>query len=147
MSVRTKIVSVVLLFLLVLPLFTSSLNQGSVLGVNENINQGSVNTNEGQIGGGVIDNKTASSENADKPVKGLAVLDTQASTSVLAKNFTLASEITVTNGTKTSDLIVSKVDQSLATDTVLIVDEATFKTLGGDPKTQEKLEVSVTYAK
>jgi|GEM_PF-3579020 len=147
MSVRAKIVSLVLLFLLILPFFSNSLNQGSVLGVNENLSQGTVTTNEGQIGGGVIENKTESSDNADKQIKGFAVLDSKASTSVLAKSFTLASEIKVTNGNKTSDLIVSKVDEGLANDTVLIVNEETFKLLGGDPKTQEKLEVSVKYAK
>ena len=147
MSVKTKIVSLVLLFLLVLPLFTTSLNKGSVLGINENATLASLNSAEGQIGGGVIENKASSNHTLDKITKGLAVLDKQATTSVLAKNFSLASEITVISGTKTSDLIVSKVDQSLATDTVLILDEATFKALGGDPKTQEKLEVSVKYAK
>jgi hypothetical protein len=148
MSVKTKIISLVLLFLLVLPFFTSSLNQGSVLGVNENAATGNLGTGDGQIAGGVIENKTNSKDSTDKAVlKGLAVLDKQATTSVLSKDFALASEITVTNGTKTADLIVSKVDQSLASDTVLILDEITFKSLGGDPKTQEKLEVSVKYAK
>lgn len=148
MSVKTKIVSLFLLFLLALPLFTGSMNQGNVLGVNENAPKGTVNTDtDGSIAGGVMENKATKQDNADKVVKGLAVLDKQAKSSVVAKDFMLASEINVEVGDKQVDLIVSQVDQSLANGTILILDEATFKAIGGDPKTQEKLEVRVNYAK
>lgn len=145
MSIKIKIVSIFLLFLLIFPFFTNSLNKGNVLGVNEN--NTILNTQDGQIGAGVMENKATSQKTMAESVSGLAVFDKQAKTSVSAKNFSLASEITVTNKNKTLDLIVSNVDQNLSSGTVLILDEATFKSLGGDPKTQEKLEVTVAYAK
>jgi|688.fasta_scaffold33381_2 hypothetical protein len=146
MQNKTKFISFLLLILLALPLVINPTRQGSVLGVQENTDQniqvGLQESNNGQIGEGVMENKLKNSS-SDDLIKGYAVLDKQAKSSVTAKNIALASEIKVQNDQKTAELIVSNVDSGLAEDVVLVVDEKTFESLGGDSKNQDKVLVTI----
>jgi uncharacterized protein YwbE len=146
MQNKTKFISFLLLILLALPLVINPTRQGSVLGVQENTDQNIQvdlqDSNNGQIGEGVMENKLKNSS-SDDLIKGYAVLDKQAKSSVTAKNIALASEIKVQNDQKTAELIVSNVDSGLAEDVVLVVDEKTFESLGGDSKNQDKVLVTI----
>lgn len=146
MQNKTKFISFLLLILLALPLVINPTRQGSVLGVQENTDQkiqsNLQGSNNGQIGEGVMENKLKSNS-SDDLIKGYAVLDKQAKSSVTAKNIALASEIKVQNDQKTAELIVSNVDNGLAKDVVLVVDQKTFESLGGDSKNQDKVLVTI----
>lgn len=146
MQNKTKFISFLLLILLALPLVINPTRQGSVLGVQENTDQriqsNLQGSNNGQIGEGVMENKLKSNS-SDDLIKGYAVLDKQAKSSVTAKNIALASEIKVQNDQKTAELIVSNVDNGLAEDVVLVVDQKTFESLGGDSKNQDKVLVTI----
>lgn len=143
---KTKFISFLLLILLALPLVINPTRQGSVLGVQENTTQKpQVNTQDsdgGKIGQGVMENKLKSNTQTAS-IKGFAILDKKAKSSVTAKNLSLASEVQVQHGDKKYDLIVSNVDDGLADDVVLAVDETVFKNLGGNPDTQDKILVSI----
>jgi hypothetical protein len=146
MHTKTKFISFLLLVLLALPLVINPTRQGSVLGIQENTAQKpQINTQDsdsGKIGEGVMENKLKNNPQSNS-TKGFAILDKKAKSSVTAKKFSLASEIQVQSGDKKSDLIVSNVDEGLADDVVLAVDENVFKNLGGNPETQDKILITI----
>ena len=145
MSFKTKILSLFLAALLVVPALLSPINNGSVKGVVEDrrqINGSSISNKKGEIAGGVIDYKN-SSDALENEQQGLAILDLNAKASVSTNKFALASEIVVIGQDKTQDLIISNTDVELATDVLLSLDKVTFESLGGDSSKESEIKVVV----
>lgn len=151
MSPKSRIFALVLVVLLVVPFLVRSEQTGSVLGVLED-NTGTVATvgdGNGQIAGGVLENKFTIGETNSESVglKGLAVLDQSALVAVNTDKFALASEVEITYGDITIDKIVGNNKQVLSTGQVVILDEKTFRELGVDPTVQTSIEVNIKAAK
>ena len=147
MSLKTKILSLFLAAILVIPFLMNPINNGDVRGVVEDrrlSNSSSANSKGGEIAGGVIDYKSGTQEEAqNQEVKGIAILNLEAQTPVATNKFPLASEIIVQSGQSTVDLVVSNIDANLPTDVILSLDKETFELLGGDSATQSEIDVVV----
>lgn len=146
MSLKMKIISLVLLALLVLPVVMTPQQRGSVLGVIEsNTGQLPISENRiGEIGSGALDVRTTDlSSNSDKVFSGKAEWDENTRSQVTSDKFPLGRTVKVTAGDKTLNLVVGDV-RVLPTDTLLVLNQKTFEQLGGDPKTQKNIEVTVS---
>lgn len=173
MSLKTKLFSLVIVGLLILPILISPSKTGQVLGVNDqatgsvggdtssseqNNNQktadsGTTQTNSeilkqakvGEIASGVRDVKNEDNSTAPVPASltGKIIWDENVKTPVSTDKFGLGSSIKVVNGDKTLKLVVSNT-RILSTDTILVLDKKTFLALGGDlEKGELTAEVSV----
>ena len=166
MSFKTKLFSLIIVGLLLLPIFISPQKTGQVLGTREGV-QPEVSSNPqpgsqitsnteskiqndtlrqakvGEIGSGIRDVKSAETQ-AQSPVtfKGKAIWDANAKSSVATDKFSLGSGIKVVRGGKTLDLVVGS-GRVLATDTILVLDKKSFVGLGGNPETDNQIEVEV----
>jgi len=149
MSVKTKIISLALLGLLILPalLFTPR-PTGNVLGVSEKneqpFSQVSEKTKIGEIGSGAIDIRTVErEENKGKIHKGKAVWDANAKSKVSTDKFSLGTGIKVTGKSKDLNLVVGDV-RVLSAETLIVVDKTTFTDLGGNPDTDENVDITIS---
>lgn len=153
MSVKTKLITLLISILLILPVFFNSTKTGTVLGIQDTRNEGGLELqngteNVGYIAGGVMDNKIETANSETQIIKGKAILNLNADTSVTAKNFSLAQEISVGYQGNSYDLIVSKVDKTLPQDVVLVLDRETFKLIAGDSSAEnQEIEVIVNVNK
>jgi hypothetical protein len=159
MTLKTKLFSLILLGLLVLPVIMSPARNGDVLGVNDR-RTGTVNTDAvstqspetdlssqssasvsevlkqnkiGEIASGVRDIKTVDNTSTGSPsqLEGKIIWDENAKTPVSTDKFPLGNSIKIQNGEKILKVVVSN-PRILATDTILVLDKKTFQDLGGD---------------
>ena len=149
MSLKTKILSLILLGLLVLPVLIGPRSGGSVLGVVENKSnqQESVKstgqTQIGEIGSGAFETKAVDTTGTKgKIFTGKAIWDGATKSQVTTDKFSLGKSIKVSNGDTSLNLVVGDV-RVLGTDTILVLNKDTFEKLGGDTQKEDTIEVSV----
>lgn len=144
MSLKSKIISVLLLIILVVPVFLLPFSQGgNVAGVNEDRTtqtKTTSETNSGAIAGGVSDVKNTTLI----PVKGVAVLDENLTNPVINNKFNLSSQIQVETASGKTILQATKKDLPDSEDTVMVLDKQTFTSLGGNLETKAPISVRVT---
>ncbi len=130
-SLNSKIVSIVLLIILVLPVFVLPFasQRGQVLGVN------SVLSNDGNIAGGVSTLKNSTTT-------GLIVLDETLNEPIINENIAVNNQIDIKNGNYESTISGQKLE-TMDASVVAKVDLKTFQSLGGDVNTKTPLAVNV----
>jgi hypothetical protein len=143
MSLKSKIISIILLLILVVPVVGIPLSQsnGKVLGASED-KRVTTSLNKGEIAGGVIDNKKATST-AVKTISGLAALDENATFSTLNNKYQFGSNLEVTSNSKSLQIPTVLSSSTLPDNTVLSLDKEKFVQLGGDLTTKKPINVSV----
>jgi hypothetical protein len=151
MPQRSRIFALILIVLLVVPFLIRGGQTGSVLGVLED-NSGSiatVNDGGGQIGGGVLENKsnTTLETSEAEGFSGLATLDKSALVGVSTDKFPLASEVEITYGNVTIDKIVGNNKAKLEDGQVVILDEKVFRELGLDPELTSSAQIQIKSVK
>jgi hypothetical protein len=141
MSFKTKILSLLLMGLLILPVLIAPQKGGNVLGVIESKSSSSqVAEGLGEIGGGTIEVKTVDpAPTTNSIISGKAIWDGPVS----SDKFSLGASIKVSSGNKSTSLVVGDI-RVLSPDTLMVVDKSTYIKLGGDPTSDRPLDVSAT---
>jgi hypothetical protein len=145
MSFKTKILSLLLMGLLILPVLIAPQKGGNVLGVIESKSSSSqVAEGLGEIGGGTIEVKTVDpAPTTNSIISGKAIWDENAKSPVSSDKFSLGASIKVSSGNKSTSLVVGDI-RVLSPDTLMVVDKSTYIKLGGDPTSDRPLDVSAT---
>ncbi len=149
MSLKTKLITLFLLCLLMVPVFIGPRTAGNVLGAQEkrSIQDTLTNTSSvkqiGEIGSGAIDFKTVENTNPKgKIYQGRAIWDSKAQTPVSTDKFGLGKGLAISSKNEKLSLVVGDV-RVLPNDVLLILDKKTFTDLGGDIQKDQSLEISV----
>jgi hypothetical protein len=150
MSFKTKLLSLFLLGLLLLPTFLGPRSTGTVLGVFENnANQAIIesetttNSQIGEIASGAFETKAVDNTSTrGKVYQGKAIWDENSKSQVITDKFSLGKSIKINSKDKSLDLIVGDV-RVLGEDTLVVLNRDTFILLGGNPDTQNNIDVSV----
>jgi hypothetical protein len=166
MSLKTRLFSLIIVGLLLLPIFIGPQRNGQVLGTREDTQVSQTPATEkntdkgtnidlptetvdslrqvkvGEIASGIRDVRDTQ-EVAPQVLKGKAIWDANARSSVVTDKFSLGTGIKVKRGGKTLDLVVGGT-RVLAVDTILVLDKKSFIELGGDPEKDNQIEVEVT---
>jgi hypothetical protein len=145
MSLNSRIFGIILFALVVVPFAITQSNQGSVLGVTEDLtNENQSET--GSIAGGVIDNRMSADFEDTTPqvYEGLIRLDLESEISVATSLYALAAEVKITHDGNTVDKVVGNSDIELEAGYIAVVNTETFIELGGDPELQVEIPGTLT---
>ncbi|MEM1312607.1 MAG: hypothetical protein AAGF07_04045 [Patescibacteria group bacterium] len=149
MSIKTKILSLLILGLLLLPSILGPRTGGSVLGVldsRQDEKSTSPAENEvkvGEIASGAFETRVfKSNQSQQESMKGKVIWDENAKSPVVTDKFSLGQSLKVNTGSSSYSLIVSDV-RVLSENTLLVLDKNTFIELGGNPSMQDSMTVSV----